>query len=126
MPDTVTSQTLLDGARIAVMHFTNQSDGTGESAVTKVDVSELGDAPSEVKIRKITYATQGMGLKILWGATTDVLAFTVPADDAGEIVFDPPLVNNAGTGKTGDIKFTTVGQTSGDSYAVTLHLIKKE
>ena len=41
MADAVTSQTLSDGPKYAVMKFTNISDGTGEDAVTKVDVSGL-------------------------------------------------------------------------------------
>ena len=39
MADTVTSKTIEDGPRTAIMYFTNVSDGTGESAVAKVDVS---------------------------------------------------------------------------------------
>ena len=41
MADAVTSQTLIDGPKHAVMKFTNVSDGSGESAVKKVDVSAL-------------------------------------------------------------------------------------
>jgi hypothetical protein len=41
MADTVTSQTIQDGERVAVLKFTNESDGTGESSVKKVDVSAL-------------------------------------------------------------------------------------
>ena len=41
MADAVTSQTIQDGDRIAVMKFTNISDGSGESAVTMVEVSAL-------------------------------------------------------------------------------------
>ena len=41
MADAVTSQTIQDGDRIAVMKFTNISDGSGESGVAKVDVSAL-------------------------------------------------------------------------------------
>ena len=41
MADTVTSQTIQDDNRKAVLKFTNISDGTGESAVTKIDVSAL-------------------------------------------------------------------------------------
>ena len=41
MADAVTSSTIQDGERTAVMRFTNVSDGTGESAVAKVDVSAL-------------------------------------------------------------------------------------
>ena len=56
MADAVTSQTLADGPRNVVMKFTNVSDGTGEAAVTKVDVSALAGAPSTVKIMKIKCA----------------------------------------------------------------------
>ena len=41
MADVVTSQTIQDGEKIAVLKFTNVSDGSGESAVKKVDVSAL-------------------------------------------------------------------------------------
>ena len=41
MADAVTSQTLMDGERVAIMKFTNISDGTGETAVTKVNVANL-------------------------------------------------------------------------------------
>ena len=44
MADAVTSQTLIDGERTAVLKFTNISDGTGESAVKKVDVSALSSS----------------------------------------------------------------------------------
>ena len=41
MADAVTSTTLLDSDRLAIIQLTNTSDGTGESAVVKVDVSAL-------------------------------------------------------------------------------------
>lgn len=41
MADAVTSQTIQDGERKAVLKFTNISDGTGETNVVKVDVSAL-------------------------------------------------------------------------------------
>ena len=41
MADAVTSQTLTDGDRTAVMKFTNISDGNGEASVVKVDVSAM-------------------------------------------------------------------------------------
>ena len=41
MADAVTATTVQDGDRNAVIYCTNTSDGTGEAAVTKVDVSAL-------------------------------------------------------------------------------------
>ena len=43
MADAVTSQTIVDGEKTVVQKFTNISDGTGESAVVKVDVSALAE-----------------------------------------------------------------------------------
>ena len=79
MADAVTTTTVNDGPKKAIIYCTNTSDGTGEAAVTKVDISELaslqdGTACSGVRIEKIIFSTVGMGVKILWDATTDVIA----------------------------------------------------
>lgn len=126
MADTVSSQTLHDGERKAVLKFTNQSDGTGEAAVTKVDVSALSGTPAKVKITRVWYATFGMGVKMLWDATTDLLAWTLGADDSGCLDFRDigGIQNDAGTGVTGDLVFTTVGHTAGDSYSVVVEVEK--
>jgi hypothetical protein len=132
MADTVTSQTIEDGPRTAIFAFTNVSDGTGESAVTKIDVSALSNNPitnaacTNVNIERIWYSTIGMGVEILFDATTDVLAWELPADYSDSLDFSDfvGIPNNAGTGKTGDIKFTTVGHTLGDSYTVVMQVKK--
>ena len=49
MADAVTSQTLIDGQNKAVIKFTNVSDGSGESAVKKVDVSALSNSADGVR-----------------------------------------------------------------------------
>jgi hypothetical protein len=131
MADAVTVQKLLDGPKWSVIRLTNVSDGTGEAAVLKVDVSTLaGDkldgTPSDLRIEKIQYATQGMGVDLLWDADADVLAVAIPADGDGCLDFRSVggLRNNAGAGKTGDIRLTTVGHSVGDRYDITLHLSK--
>ena len=128
MADAVTSQTLFDGERLAVMKFTNISDGTGETGVLKVDVSALtasaaGNACDGVSIVRIDASLNGMSVNILWDATTDVACFIL-APGMYKFKFDPQLANNAGTGKTGDINFTTIGATSGDTYTITLYMVK--
>lgn len=127
MADAVSTQKLMDGPRNVIMKFTNISDGTGEAAVTKVDVSGLDGAPDEVSIQKIIFSTIGMGVNILFDATADILAKALPPDDSGELCFkkEGGIWNNAGTGKTGDISFTTVGAAAGDEYSVTLVMKKK-
>ena len=132
MADAVTSQTIQDGARNLIMKFTNVSDGSGESAVAKVDVSALSVDPmtgatcTRVVISKIQFSTVGMSVKIEFDASTNVLAAHLPADYADELDFTSftGIPNNAGSGVTGDIDFTTVGHGSGDAYTVVLTMVK--
>tara|TARA_R100001015_G_C4620674_1_gene177683 strand:+ start:110 stop:514 length:405 start_codon:yes stop_codon:yes gene_type:complete len=132
MADAVASQTIQDGERNVVMRFTNVSDGTGESAVKKVDVSALaansaGQACTEVHIQRIYWMTVGMSVKLEFDASTNVLLTHIPADATGDEYYDnfTAIPNNAGSGKTGDIDFTTVGHSSGDSYTIILEMIKR-
>jgi hypothetical protein len=130
MADAVTSQTLLDGTQRAVFKFTNISDGTGESGVVKIDVSALnsfqGEPCTGVSIQKIDVITAGMGLNMLWDATTDVVAMTFGEADFVSLDFSRfgGITNNAGTGKTGDLLFTTVGAANGDRYTVVIEVLK--
>ena len=122
MADTVTSTDLLDSDRYYIVQLTNESDGTGEAAVKKVDVSAIEGAPSLVSIEEIWYSTQGMAVELHWDATADVLAWVLPADRMGHIDFGSfgAIKNNAGSGVTGDVMLTTIGAGAGDSYNVVL------
>ena len=130
MADAVTSTIVEDGPNKATFYLTNTSDGTGEAAVTKIDVSALaklqdGTSCTGVRIQKITFTNVGMSVKLLWDASTDVLCLHLPADYADTLDFgDGGLKNNSGSGKTGDIMLTTVGHSSGDAYTVTLTMTK--
>ena len=133
MADAVTATTVIDGPKSAVIYCTNTSDGTGESAVTKVDVSALsalqdGTACTGVRIEKITFTNVGMGVKLLWDASTDVIAAELPADYSDTLDYSDisglPNVAASG-GKTGDIQLTTVGHGSGDTYSIVLYCLKE-
>ena len=129
MADAVTSQTLQDGDKSVVMKFTNISDGSGESAVKKVDVSALqaqsgsGASCTGVTIDCIWYECNGMSVDLLWDASTDVIAWTLSGYGYFDFRSAGPLVNNASS-PTGDIMFTTTGAGSGDRYAVMLKMTK--
>ena len=77
MADVVTSQTIQDGGRNLIMKFTNVSDGSGESAVKKVDVSALSSDPmtgkecTRVAISKIQFSTVGMSVKVEFDSSTN-------------------------------------------------------
>jgi len=132
MADAVTSQTIIDGPQTAVLKFTNISDGTGESAVTKVDVSALnasadGDPCTGVVIERLWWQCIGMKVQILWDATADAFCIELGENQSGDHDYTDfgGLTNNAGAGKTGDINFTTVGATAADTYTVIMYLRKK-
>ena len=132
MADAVATQTIIDGSKTAVLKFTNVSDGSGESAVTKVDVSALannsiGQACTGASIQKIWWQCIGMKVQILFDASSDVLAIELGENQSGFHDYSGfgGIQNNAGSGKTGDIQFTTVGHTSADSYTIILQVAKE-
>ena len=131
MADTVTSQTIEDTPHKLVMKFTNTSDGSGESAVKKVDVSaftagEKAATCTGVTIDRIYYTLDGMKVQLLWDASTDVEAYKL-LDTTGDIDFSTfgGLQNNSGSGKTGDIMITTVGHSNTDTYNIILDMTKQ-
>tara|TARA_R110000824_G_scaffold263671_6_gene452462 strand:+ start:222 stop:653 length:432 start_codon:yes stop_codon:yes gene_type:complete len=131
MADAVTSQTILDdGGKNLIMKFTNVSDGSGESAVAKIDVSALvssaitGQACSRVVLNKIWFSNVGMGFQLLWNASTNVFIMQAPKDwtdtwdftDSSQVL--PGIPNNAGSGVNGDLLLTTNDHTDGDTYSI--------
>ena len=132
MADAVATTTIVDGPRIAVIYCTNTSDGTGESAVVKVDVSSLsslqnGTACTGVRLQKVSFSNVGMAVKILWVATTNVIALELPENYSDTLDFSEigGLPNYSGSGKTGDASFTPVGHASGETYSVVLTCVKE-
>ena len=131
MADAVTSQVLLDGERLYIAKFTNISDGTGETAVVKINASTLAPnaynlACNGVKLNKIYATTHGMEVRILWDATTDVFAWMLPQNTNYLMDFSSfgGISDNSGTGKTGNVLFTTVDASAGDMYTIVLECIK--
>ena len=130
-PAVVPDPSLDFGSRVVVT-ISNTINGD-ETNVLKVDVSELnpeegtGKAVSEVVIERIKAITSGVDVDILWDATSPQHCLTVSGDSGTDYDFRGvgPLTNNAGSGKTGDILFSTNGATSGSSYSVTLVMRKK-
>ena len=132
MADAVTSQTIVDGAKTAVLKFTNVSDGSGESAVKKVDVSALastqdGQTCTGATIEKIWWQCNGMKVQLLFDASSNVFCIELGENQSGYHDYSTfgGLPNNAGSGVTGDILFTTVGYSSNDTYTVVLQVRKE-
>ena len=136
MADAVTSQTLSDGDRVAVVKFTNISDGSGEASVKKVDVSALannsaGAACALATIEQVWYDIGGMRVALEWNATTNVVAAVLGGSAAvgtasGYMDFRSfgGIKNTEASGVNGDIDLTTHGHTAHDHYTIVLQLRK--
>jgi hypothetical protein len=129
MADTVTATTVFDGSRKLVRHLTNLSDGTGESAVVKVDKSAFvgpnGLEPSQFAVEKISYDVSSMRVYLSFDRTSDVPIAVLQGQGCIDFT-DIGGLHDTGTGDTGDILLTTAGHASGDGYDITLHLRKKD
>jgi|TARA_R110001592_G_scaffold116560_2_gene318026 hypothetical protein len=136
MADAVTSQTLADGDKIAVIKLTNISDGTGEASVKKVDVSALaansaGAACAHATINQLWYDIGGMRVALEWNATSNVVAAVLGGSAAagnvsGYMDFRSfgGIKNTLASGYDGDIDLTTHGHTAHDHYTIVLEVSK--
>ena len=137
MADAVTSQTIVDTDKRAIIKLTNLSDGNGESSVKKIDVSALTARSSDsatcsrVTIDQIWYDIGGMRVDLEWAATTNVKAILLggsaaAGNDHGHMDFRSfgGLKNTEASGVDGDIDLTTSGHTNLDHYTIVLELRK--
>lgn len=127
MADAVTSKVLRNGKREYAIRLTNVSDGTGEAAVVKVDISALltpnGDVPTYSKIMEVEYDIAGMSVTIAWEHTTDDVACVLgPGQGRKDWRREGGIVDPRSAGGSGDIVLTTTGHTAGDTYDITLYV----
>jgi hypothetical protein len=130
MADAVTSVVAFNGTKQYAVRLTNVCDGTGESAVVKIDVSTLlkeaggGALPvaaTECRIMEIQWNIYGFSeVKLLWDANTDDLAQTLSGNGYRSYWDQGGLKNPKSTGWTGDINLTTTTNTSGNHYDILL------
>lgn len=129
MANTITENVRLDGARKLVVEYHISGDGTGEETDTVlVDWSGLtANGFSEFAIERIVWSLTGFSATLDWDATTNVKALEcVEGSDGYDFTLvGGPLINTAGTGKTGDLLFTTVGLGSGDSGTIRIEGYKR-
>ena len=135
MADTVASQTILDGPKTAVMKFTNISDGTGESAVTKVDVSALtsginGQACYGININRIWWSSSVSSptkpLLVEWdNSGTNPVAWVCDTSDDMDFGSIGTLQNTKATNYSGDVNINFSSVTNGDSAAIVIEFIKE-
>jgi len=133
MADAVDTQVMVNGQNRYVARFTNLSDGTGESTVTKVDRSALTgpdgvNAPAKLVIEELDWNVQGFTyVSLLWDDGTDQQIDLLSGDSyrdyrhLGGLVPDDHT-DQVATPANGDIILTTAGLTSGNTYDITVVL----
>ena len=138
MADVVTSQTIVDTSGTkTVMKFTNISDGSGETLVTKMDASALTFMTEDANrtIAKIYWAvntTNGKsGVEILWAGSGTSSADATIGFFSGRGFHDyftagNSIPNNATltaeTSPAGDILLSTKGFVAGDNYTIIIEI----
>ena len=125
MADAVTTSVILAGGKHYIATFTNISDGTGESAVAKVDISTLtksnGEVPTKTRIKEIFWNIQGFtSVRLLWDHTTDDLIAPLSGSGYLDLHDIGGKIDPASAGGTGDILLTTNGGVSGSTYLIVL------
>ena len=138
MADVVTSQTLVDttGTK-TVMKFTNISDGSGETLVTKMDASALNFMTEDAErvLAKIYWSvntTNGKsGVELLFAGSGTSAANATIGFFSGTGYHDyytagNSIPNNAtltdNTSPAGDILLSTKGFVAGDNYTIILEV----
>ena len=125
MADVVTSQTIVDtvGTK-TVMKFTNISDGSGETLVTKMDASALNFMTEDAErvLAKIYWSvntTNGKsGVEILWDGATNATALFLSGQGFMDLRTDGNSIPNNATTPTGDVLLSTKNFASGDNYTI--------
>lgn len=130
MANTNTKQVLHDGGRNYVVHIFLASDGvTGDiTDDVVVDVSAIDPIPTDVKLVRAYGSITGFSAVLEWDADTDVAFLQIPDGDYFDYDFCKigGIINNAGTGVTGDVLLTTSGlDTAGDQGTITLEFKKR-
>jgi hypothetical protein len=127
MANSVTTQVLQDGPRFVSVLLTGILDTSNEAKNTKITLSTLDPLPADLSLEEIEYSISG-SLKVIlyWGATSDVPFMIL--FDCGEFCAEEfgLIPNNAGAGKTGDVKLATVGWSAGtETYTILARFRKK-
>lgn len=149
MSDSVTTSQLFppvgNNSSVVVVHLTNKSDGTGESAVKKVDITTLknysGSQPVGLRIAQCRWAIQSFtDVQLLWdrtaGSNLAMILSTSGYEDFRGIsegggpggvqdfvkLGGLPDPSEGNADNKGSILLTTDGAVNGGSYDITLWL----
>ena len=112
MANAITTTYQLNGSKLFTAKIDIVGDASGEeTAAELIDVADLTGVPGTFKIRAIQWALEGFSAELLWDATTDVHAFSLPSGSDGLRFSDTGahLVNTKASGYTGKLMMKTNG-----------------
>lgn len=127
MADAVDTIVLHSSGSYYAVRLLNKSDGTGESAVAKVDKSTLvgtdGVEPAALDIIRCSGTVFGANHVVLnWDHTTDDEALILSGSFYHDYQEYGPLRDPRSTGGTGDLLLTTSGMIANGGYCIDLLL----
>lgn len=127
MADTVATHVLLNSGHDYIVKLMGISDGTGEAAVQKVDISGINNDHGVVctvfRLKKIKWAITGYSVRLIWDSSgTDTLACVLRG--TGEIDFSDTGDYYVTTTGTGDLLLTTPAGDATGTYDITIEAFK--
>lgn len=127
MADAVDTIVLHSSSSYYAVRLLNKSDGTGESAVVKVDKSTLvgvdGKEPIALDIIRCSGTVFGANHVVLnWDHTTDDEALILNGSFYHDYTEYGPLKDPRSAGDTGDLLLTTSGMAANGGYNIDLFL----
>ncbi len=121
MADTVTSEVVFSGLTKYAVRLTCISDGSGESGVTKVDISGLIGAPTYTAIEETSWDVQGFSsVQLYWDHSSDDIIDVMSGRGARSYKDLGYLFDPQSAGGTGDILLSSSGAVAGATYDILL------
>lgn len=127
------------GNRRVIVRLLNDSDGTGETDVTKVDLTQLktvcGNVPTRTAVEWMEWNVYGMKVTLEWDRAPNARIITLNDVGFNNATLDMDrmewkgfggLVDPGGDDRTGNIVLTTEYAVSGDNYDITMCLRLKD
>ena len=125
MAHTITTQTIVDGSLNKIIKINIKGDALTATELVKAVIYDssayVGDT-TDNKLMEIEYALNDFYGELFWDATTDVALISIAENHPTHQSFEKEggIVNNAGTGRTGDILISTTGlaSTTNDAHII--------
>lgn len=126
MADYVKAVKLRDTDTEAAYILSCTSDGSGESAIQKIDISAIKMAATKVRIKKLKWSCSGMTAELLFDHSTDDSAIVCANNGELDEAKEAPITDPGSSGGTGDILLTSkvTASTVGSGYTIYIEIAK--